>query len=239
MAIRLSETGGPPRAIETADRSTAVVHDIKNSVSALSLLARNAASNFADPEFQRDAIATLSRTVDRMRGLLVKLSSPEAEPAPLRVEPIDLQELILEATTPLVAAGKGRFVRRLHPVPAVYGDRDALLRVVENLTTNATEAIDHEGTVTVTLAEDEGHAIISVTDTGPGIPEEYRQRHLFYPFRSTKKNGWGVGLYHTKQAVERQSGEILVESVEGHGTTFIVKLPVRADVERRSLETVR
>lgn len=226
MAARLSEAAAQPCRLE----ATAVMHDIKNSVSALSLLARNAAGNFSDPEFQRDALVTLTRTVERMQGLLVKLSSPDAGGPPSRTEPIDLQQLIIEATTPLAADGKVRLVRRLRPVNTVYGDRDALLSVLENLTTNATEAIDHEGTVTVTLAEEQGRAVISVADTGRGIPEAYRARHLFAPFRSTKNGGWGVGLYHTKQVVESQDGEILVESAEGHGTTFTVKLP---------LETVR
>ena len=235
MAIRLSEASAQPPAVET----TAVIHDIKNSVSALSMLARNAGSNFSDPEFQRDAIVTLSRTVDRMRRLLVKLSSPDAEPAPARAEPVDLRELIIEATTPLAARGEIRLVRHLESVNTVAGDRDALLRVVENLTTNAAEAIDHGGTVTVTLAAEQGHAIISVADTGCGIPAEYQERHLFSPFRSTKEGGWGVGLYQTKQAVEHEDGEILVESVEGHGATFTVKLPLRMGVESPSLESVR
>jgi putative PEP-CTERM system histidine kinase len=218
-------------------QTTAVIHDIKNSISTLSLLARNAPGNLSDPEFQRDAIATLSHTVERMRRLLVKLSSPDAETPASRTEPIDLQALIIEATTPLAANHKVRLVRRLRPVDAVYGDRDALLRVVENLTTNAAEAIDHEGTVTVTLAQEHGHAIISVADTGCGISEDYQERHLFSPFCSTKKGGWGIGLYQTKQAVESQYGEILVDSAVGHGTTFTVKLPLRA--ETSPLESVR
>jgi signal transduction histidine kinase len=145
----------------------------------------------------------------------------------------------MEATSPLATDAKVRLIRQLRPVHTVYGDRDALLRVVENLTTNAAEAIDHEGTVTVTLAEEHGHAVISVADTGCGIPEEYQERHLFSPSRSTKKDGWGMGLHQTKQVVENQYGEILVESVEGHGTTFTVKLPLRADIESPSLESVR
>lgn len=238
-AVRLAEAAPRPRPAETDSRSTmAVIHDIKNSVSALSMLVRNAASNFSDPEFQRDALATLTSTIERMRGSLLKLSPPAAEARSPLTEPIDLQELIVEATTPLATDGKVRLVRRLRPVNAVYGDRDALLRVVENLATNAAEAIDDEGTVTVTLAEEQGHAIISVADTGCGISEDYQERHLFSPFRSTKKGGWGIGLYHTKQVVEGQDGEILVESVEGHGTTFTVRLPLRADVESVSLESV-
>jgi putative PEP-CTERM system histidine kinase len=240
VAARQVEASALPPAARAGDRSmTAVIHDIKNAVSALSMLARNAADSFADPQFRRDAITTLSRTVERMRGSLAKLSSPEATPVPGPTEPIDLQELIIEATTPLAADHKVRLVRQLQPVNPVYGDRDALLRVVENLATNASEAIDHEGTVTVTLAEDQGHAIISVADTGCGISDDYRTRHLFAPFHSTKKDGWGIGLYHTKQMVERQDGEILVESVVGHGTTFTVKLPLRADLENSPVESVR
>jgi signal transduction histidine kinase len=121
----------------------------------------------------------------------------------------------------------------------MYGDRDTLLRVVENLTTNAAEAIEREGTVTVTLGEEHGYAVISVADTGCGISDEYKEHHLFSPFRSTKRGGWGVGLYQTKQAVESQDGEILVESLEGRGTTFTVKLPLRTDVESGRLESVR
>ncbi len=239
-AIRGSETSPAPRRLETLDRFTAaVMHDLKNAVSALSLLARNATHNFSDPEFQRDATTTLSRTVERMRRLLARLSSPDVTTPPAATEAIDLQALIIEATGPLAADTKVRLVRDLGPVNTVYGDRDALLRVVENLTTNAAEAIDRDGTVTVTLAEEQGHAVISVADTGCGIPEEYQEHHLFSPFRSTKKGGWGIGLYQTKQVVEDQDGEIRVASVEGHGTTFTVKLPLRADVESHSLETVR
>jgi putative PEP-CTERM system histidine kinase len=240
MAVRPAAAAGQPHRIGTFDRVTAaVVHDLKNSVSALSLLVRNAANHITDPEFQRDAVTTLSRTVERMRRLLVKLSSPDAATSPARMEAIDLQELIIEATTPLASDARVRLVRQLRPVHTVYGDRDALLRVVENLTTNAAEAIDHRGTITVTLGEERGQAVISVADTGCGISEEYQERHLFSPFHSTKKGGWGLGLYQTKQAVENQYGEILVESAEGHGTTFTVKLPLRADVEIDSLESVR
>jgi putative PEP-CTERM system histidine kinase len=230
MAAGLSQAA-PPAHGERFGRLTAMIHDIKNSVAALSLLARNAANNLGDPDFQRDAVITLSRTVERMQRLLARLSAPDAEsPAP-RAEVVDLGVLIAEATDALAAERHVRLVRRLHPIAHLHGDRDALLRVVENLLTNAIEAVDHEGTVTVTLAEEDGHAVISVADTGPGISADYQKRHLFSPFRSTKKHGWGIGLYHTKQAVERQRGQLIVESVEGRGATFTVRLPLRAAAE--------
>jgi signal transduction histidine kinase len=222
--------------MDTFDRvSAAVIHDIKNSVSALALLSRNAARSFDDPEFRRDAITTLVRTVERMKRLLGRLSAP-IETAPIGTKRVNLAELLNEALVPLASHEHVRLVRDVGKVGEVWGDRDALLRVVENLLTNAVEAIDGEGVITVRLFEDAGSAVITVSDTGCGIAEEFRQRFLFTPFRSTKKGGWGIGLYHTKQVVERHYGEISVESVEGQGTTFSVKLPLQ---ESNVWETAR
>lgn len=160
VAVRLAEAAeqaykdGPSASV-----TPAVIHDIKNSVSALSLLADNATKHLAEPDFQRDALITLSRTVERMRRLLGKLCATKTE-RPVQAESIDLHELIIEATTSFAGDSKVQLVRQLGTVTRVYGDRDALLRVVENLTTNAAEAIDREGTVTVTLGEEHGYAVI-------------------------------------------------------------------------------
>jgi putative PEP-CTERM system histidine kinase len=238
-ASRLAEEAAQPRRIPALDRvASTAIHDIKNSVSALSMLVSNAATHLSDPEFQRDAVATLVRTVERMRRLLVRLSSPLPDAPPTVGEPIDLRALIVEATGPLAAQPRIRLVRRLHPVGPVHGDREALLRVVENLTTNAVEAIDGEGTVTVALDEADGHAVVTVADTGCGIADDFRERRLFSPHQSTKQGGWGLGLYQTKHAVESQGGEILVESRVGHGTTFTVKLPLHTHAETTCLESV-
>src|SRR5260370_6527132 len=126
VTARLSESIAQAREVETFDRVTAaVMHDIKNSVSALSMLSRNALRNFDDPEFQRDTIPTLSRTVDRMQRLLTRLSSPMLETRPLRLEPVDLMALVLEATRPLAANPHIRLLRELGAVGEVSRDRDA------------------------------------------------------------------------------------------------------------------
>ena len=229
VTARLSESMAQTREMETFDKVTAtVVHDIKNSVSALALLSRNALKNFDDPEFQRDTMTTLSRTVERMRRLLTRLSAPMADAPTTLAEPVDLSRLVLEATTALATESRIRLVRDLGPTPKVAADRDALLRVIENLVTNAAEAIEGEGTIAITLAEAEGRAVLTVSDTGCGISEDFMQRHLFSPMRSTKKGGWGIGLYHSKQIIEYHHGTITVDSVEGHGTTFTVTLPIWA-----------
>src|SRR5207249_7384536 len=110
----------------------------------------------------------------------------------------------------------------------VAGDPEALLHVIQNLITNAVEVLDGRGTLTVTTTRDEDLAVVAVADTGGGIPDEFLRKSLFAPFRSTKKGGWGIGLYQAKSIVEAHGGTIEVASTEGVGTTFSIKLPIRS-----------
>lgn len=226
MTARLSEAAARTREFEAFHRLTSfVIHDLKNSVSALSMLSSNALRHFDDPEFQRDTVRTLSRTVDRMKALLARLASPvEAVSGPF--EPVDLAELAREAMEPVRADGRVRLVTALAPVPPVSGDPEALLRVVQNLVTNAVEAMDGAGgTVRVEVAAAADGVALTVTDTGCGMSEEFIRTSLFAPFRSTKQGGWGIGLYQAREIVERHAGTIAVTSRVGAGTTFRIRFP--------------
>jgi len=228
VTARLSETLAQAREFEAFHRLTSfVIHDLKNSISALSLLSQNALANFDDREFQRDAITTLSRTVERMRALLARLSEP-AEAVGPRLEPVDLAAVALEAVRPVSGGQAAILSKELAPVPLVTGDLDALLKVAQNLVGNAVEAVGRQGTVTVCTYEEGGWVVLAVSDTGPGMSKDFIQKSLFVPFRSTKKSGWGIGLYQAKGIVEAHRGLIEVASEEGKGTTFRVKLPAAA-----------
>ncbi len=221
----LSERLARSREFEAFHRLTSfVIHDVKNAVAALSMLTRNALDNFDDPEFQRDAIKTLSKTVDRMKELLGRLSSA---PDVRRFQLVDLDvgALAVETATPLVDGQRITLVCDLEQVPRVLGDPEALGRVLQNLVANAVEATDGEGQITVRTAMRGGLIACSVADTGCGIPAEFMQQSLFVPFRTTKKNGWGIGLYQANEIVTAHHGRIEVQSEEGKGTTFTMLLP--------------
>ena len=225
VTARLSETLAQAREFEAFHRLTSfVIHDLKNAVSALSMLSQNALQHFDDPEFQKDALQTLSRTVGRIKALLARLAAaPDA--ARLRSEPVDLSALALEATRPL-DGGRVSLVKEFAPVAAVPGDSEALLRVIQNLVTNAIEAVRGSGTVTVRSYEEGGHVVCEVTDTGIGMSPEFVQKSLFAPFRSTKTGGWGIGLYQAKGIVDAHGGTIEVTSRKGAGSTFRLRLPL-------------
>ncbi|HSE95007.1 MAG TPA: XrtA/PEP-CTERM system histidine kinase PrsK, partial [Methylomirabilota bacterium] len=225
VTARLSETLARAREFEAFHRLTSfVLHDLKNAVAALSMLGQNAAAHFDDPEFQRDALRTLTRTVERMKRLMGRLSTAP-DSAALRFQPVDVAELLREATLPVAADPRVRLVSEVVPVPPVAGDPDALLRVFQNLVANAGQALDGAGSIIVRTAVEGDRVVCTVSDTGCGIPEEFLRKSLFAPFRSTKKGGWGIGLYQVKGIVEGHGGSIEVASRVGEGTTVWVRLP--------------
>jgi putative PEP-CTERM system histidine kinase len=227
VTVRLSEDLARAREFDAFARvASFVIHDLKNLISSLSLLSQNAVRHFDDPEFQKDTILTLSRTVEQMQALLTRLSS-RTELVVLRDQSVDLPNIVRDAIAMVHAPSGVRIVTELNAVPSLTGDPEALVRAIHNLLTNAVQAVDGEGTVTVTVKHEDRYAVMSVSDTGCGMSEEFIRESLFVPFHTTKRGGWGIGLYQVKEFVERHQGKMSVTSKEGSGTTFQVTLPVR------------
>jgi len=116
---------------------------------------------------------------------------------------------------------------RLTPLPEVMGRPSELNEVVTNLILNAIDAMPQGGTLGIyTRPEGDEHVVLTVADTGVGMPEHVRKR-IFDPFFTTKgEGGTGLGLSVSYSIIQRHGGEIRVESEPGRGTTFTVVLPV-------------
>jgi len=113
----------------------------------------------------------------------------------------------------------------------VEHDSDKIHQVLLNLLLNSVQAIEGSGRVRVGLfvKEDAGDAVITVSDTGRGIPPEHLP-NIFRPFYTTKGEGTGLGLSLARRIVEEHHGRIEVTSSSGKGTTFSVMLPLRQTV---------
>jgi PAS domain S-box-containing protein len=111
-------------------------------------------------------------------------------------------------------------------LPDLLIDPSMTQRILTNLFNNAIQAIPETGEVTITASRQNQHAIIAVTDTGTGIPDEIKPK-LFQPLFTTKARGQGFGLPVVKRLVEAQNGEITFQSEKGKGTTFTIKLPTQ------------
>lgn len=102
-----------------------------------------------------------------------------------------------------------------------------LVQVFTNLMKNAFEAMDSNGTVTMTTRREGGDAVVWVADTGPGVAADFAER-LFEPFQSTKKQGvgLGLGLSMAKKVIEEHGGSLSLDNVYTDGARFVVRLPI-------------
>jgi len=118
-------------------------------------------------------------------------------------------------------------LRRFDDVPLVLCLPDEINQVWTNLVHNALQAMDRHGTLTIGLRQEDGNALVSIGDTGCGIPPELRER-IFDAFFTTKPagEGTGLGLEIVRKIVEKHGGRIGVESEVGRGSTFTVSLPI-------------
>ncbi len=116
---------------------------------------------------------------------------------------------------------------RLTPLPSIMGRPSELNEVITNVILNAIDAMPRGGTLNIqTRPEGSNHVVLTVTDTGLGMPEHVRKR-IFDPFFTTKGEvGTGLGLSVSYSIIRRHSGEMRVDSEPGRGTTFTVVLPV-------------
>ena len=128
-------------------------------------------------------------------------------------------------------------VRDYNSLPPIPCYPDELGQVWTNLIHNALQAMDHQGTLTIGIDQNELEAIVSVSDTGKGIPEEIREK-IFQPFFTTQPAGEGIGLGLdiVKKIIEKHQGKISVESEEGKGTTFCVYLPKNPVTDRQKIQ---
>jgi len=205
--------------------STFILHDLKTTVSMLSMLAENAEDNFDDPEFQQDSLRTMSGAIAKMQNLITKLSSVP-EKLELNLQLTDFSELIRDVITKsgIKNLTQVRLNCDFQPIPKIMIDPEYIEKVIFNLITNAIEALPKEGDVTLRLYNQDGFIHLEVRDTGCGMSQEFINTRLFKPFQTTKKKGIGIGLYQCKVIVSAHGGQIEVDSTESVGSVFTLKL---------------
>ena len=200
-----------------------ILHDIKNLVSQLALVARNAERHADNPEFRADMIATLQGSVRKMNDLLARLSRGnrmEAEAA----RPIQLAQVI---------ASVADMKKRVHRIETrgeadlvAIADPIGLEQALEHLVQNAIDASPVGSPVRICCWEQGGEAAIEIADSGSGMSADFIRGRLFQPFSSTKENGFGVGAYEARALIAAMGGRIEVASREGEGSRFTVFLPL-------------
>ncbi|QIL01990.1 PEP-CTERM system histidine kinase PrsK [Sphingomonas sinipercae] len=205
-----------------------ILHDIKNLVSQLSLLTRNAERHAENAEFRSDMIATLNSSIGKMKELLARLS-PQAVGRTYRAEPQALRPIVSAA----IAARRGRHqLLLLGDASAwVHADAPALEQALCHLLQNAVDASPADQPVTVRIDHDSAEVAITITDKGVGMDPDFVRNALFQPFVSSKPNGFGIGAFEARSLITAMGGRIGVESAPGNGTVFTIRLPAAQPTE--------
>jgi len=220
MSRRMSASGRLTRG---------VAHEVKNPINAIVLhlqLLQNKLQQ-VDPDTRRhmDVIGNEIHRLDRVVQILVDFTRPRD----LRIEEIDLKRVledVLMLATPDAEQHGVTIVRDLAPAPlGVNVDLDFMKQAILNVVLNGVQAMPQGGTLTISARREEDQVITEIRDEGSGIPPEIQEK-IFELYFTTKQGGSGIGLAQTYQVMQWHYGSVDFVSVEGHGTTFRLTLPL-------------
>jgi len=215
------------RKFDAFNRMSAfVVHDLKNIVTQLSLMMKNAKRLQANPEFQQDMLLTVENSLDRMRQLMLQLREGAAPPG--TAFGVDLGVVLQRIAT--AAASRERHVD-LKGTGRVFtrGQDERLERIIGHIVQNALDATEGAGRVWLQSDRYGSQARVIVGDTGQGMSKEFVRDRLFKPFQTTKQAGMGIGAYESFQYVQELGGTIDVQSEPNEGTIVTLLLPLFED----------
>jgi PAS domain S-box-containing protein len=225
------------RMQELGAMAAQVAHEIRNPLGGIkgfaSLLQRDLKEN---PELQQMAGYIIEGT-DNLNRLVTQVLN-YARPIQPHMESTDLIGLIEEMKQHILADGS--FDKQRVEITSetdlkqllVYLDPQLFKSALLNLIVNAIQAMPEGGKMTLGVQEEQGNAIVKVSDTGIGIPKENIEK-IFSPFFTTKPDGNGFGLAEVHKVVQAHDGVIDVVSTVGSGTTFSIKIPLKKKTKNR------
>jgi putative PEP-CTERM system histidine kinase len=202
------------------------VHDLKNAASSLNLMLQNLPEHFDDPVFREDSLRGISKTVGHINRLIGRLGMLRHEQV-IKATESDINKVVADAVDTLENGIASSLSKELLPMPKILLDREQMAKVVTNLVLNATEAVPVGGHVRIETSRESSWVVLTVSDDGCGMSPGFLAHGLFRPFKTTKKNGLGIGMFQSKMIVEAHGGRIAVASALGKGTTFKVFLPIK------------
>jgi putative PEP-CTERM system histidine kinase len=219
-----------------------VIHDIKNQIATLSLLARNATEYITDQDFQKSLIRSIKNSAENLTSLVTKLTE-QRNAAKLKINETALVPIVESAIeqTNLHLFPEIEFLWELKESCTASVDADVMKSVVVNIIKNAIEAMSSHGKLIMSIGKGSSfkpinlerfglaqgelsgeRVLLVVEDTGVGMSQDFIDNGLFKPFVSTKDKGMGIGLYQCKVSIERMGGRIYCYSKLGAGTAFCV-----------------
>jgi signal transduction histidine kinase len=203
-----------------------IAHEIRNPLNSISLnveLLEDEVKNSS--EEARGLIGSVLRELDRLNDIVSEYLQFSRFPKP-NLKRGEIEGVIKDVQETFRPPDRVKFtVHQSGTTPSVWLDEKLLRQVIDNLTRNAVEAIEGEGTIDIETDVIDRFVVIRVRDTGNGMPAD-AQKKLFEPFFTTTPHGTGLGLATSQQIIFEHNGHLLVESQEGKGSIFSILLPI-------------
>ncbi|MDB4349781.1 ATP-binding protein, partial [Omnitrophica bacterium] len=203
-----------------------MAHEIKNPLSAIKTFTEYLPEKHNDPSFRDKFKRIVGSEVEKINNIVGQVLD-FAKPKPLSLKKTDMH-VLLDDTLSLLS--NDLLQKRINVVKEYVSsklnvdvDPNQLKQAFLNIFLNAIDAMPKGGSLTISTAKKNNNIAISVQDTGCGIPKK-NIPHLFDPFYSNKEGSTGLGLSIVHGIIKKHNGSIVVESGEGKGSKFIVKL---------------
>lgn len=203
-----------------------VGHDIRNPLQVITgdvyLTKQDVASlpEGETKESMQESLESIEKNVEYINKIVLDLQDYVRPLSPVAKE-INVAVFIKEILRKKNIPKKIKIIHHIQNNTTILSDSDLLKRIIENLITNALQAMPHGGKLIIQSCKEKDDYIISIEDTGVGIPEEIKPK-LFTPMVTTKSKGQGFGLAVVKRLTEALGGTITFESQIGKGTKFII-----------------
>ena len=212
---------------------SAIAHEIRNPLNFINLTLDHLRSKFQPDDEEK--VAKFTKLIGQIKSEVARINQQISDflnysrPAKANLQPLDARKVVEDSLRLVEAQASENDIRiavvEHEDVPKILADPDFLRSVFNNLFINAVQAIGNEGgNMNVKISPDNGFVRFDITDTGSGIPSQNLAK-IFEPYFSTKETGTGLGLAIVHKIVDVHNGSISVESKEGEGTKFTVKLP--------------
>ena len=213
---------------------SAIAHEIRNPLNYINLTLDHLRTKFAPAE--EDKKATFDKLTSQLKSEVARINQQISDflnysrPANVNLRPLDARQVIEDSLRIVEGQAAENDIKiavvEHEDVPEIMGDPEFLRSVFNNLFINAVQAMGpNGGNLSVKLSPSEnGFVQIDVSDTGAGIAAENLPK-VFEPYFSTKETGTGLGLAIVDKIIEVHNGKIDVESAEGEGTKFTIRLP--------------
>jgi PAS domain S-box-containing protein len=209
--------------------ATMVGHDLRNPLQAIenaTYYLNTELSNLPISQQTTETLQAMHRSIEYADNIVKDLQSFASKREPVFRE-IDINPLVKETLSQVKTPENVETVIEIGELPKIEADKDMMKRIFVNLALNGIQAMKEKGgTLKVSTKKTNDFIEISFKDTGIGIKKENKPK-IFTPFFTTKAQGMGVGLAICKRFAEIHDGRIKVESEEGKGSIFTVKLPIQ------------